>query len=114
MICLSDATGSMRRTWATTKEHIKEMLRRIEEIGGDNLQLMWVAYRDYSDGKLLEKSAWTRDPAALERFVDSIRCGGGVGPRGNDQNGEEAVEHALAEVRREHASESVTRVILLG
>eukprot|EP00959_Pyramimonas_sp_CCMP1952_P407327 8536858-Pyramimonas_sp.AAC.2 len=42
----------------------------------------------------------------MERFVNQIRCGGG--------GGEEAVEHALAEVRREHAHQPVTRVLLLG
>eukprot|EP00854_Cymbomonas_tetramitiformis_P000670 gene670-1123_t len=74
MMCLSDATGSMGPIWDSTKEHIREMLRRIAEIGGDNLELMWVAYRDYSDIHLLRKSPWSRDANELDNFVQTIEC----------------------------------------
>jgi hypothetical protein len=46
-ICLSDATGSMSSLWNATKCYIEEMLRRIDEIGNSNSELMWIAYRDY-------------------------------------------------------------------
>eukprot|EP00928_Gymnodinium_smaydae_P011969 TRINITY_DN14379_c0_g1_i2.p1 TRINITY_DN14379_c0_g1~~TRINITY_DN14379_c0_g1_i2.p1 ORF type:complete len:214 (+),score=31.77 TRINITY_DN14379_c0_g1_i2:354-995(+) len=108
MICLSDATGSMASIWGSTRSYIKEMLRRIEEIGGDHFQMVWGAYRDYSDGGgLLEKSAWSSDPLVLQSFVDSISCHGGG-------DAEEAIEYALADVRAEHAHEPVTRVLLIG
>merc|ERR1712190_428386 len=61
------------------------MLRRVAEIGGDRLELMWVAYRDYSDPQVLQKSAWSSDPSVLQHFVSSIACGGGC-------DAEEAVE----------------------
>uniref|UniRef100_A0A6T1DUP4 SecA family profile domain-containing protein n=1 Tax=Alexandrium monilatum TaxID=311494 RepID=A0A6T1DUP4_9DINO len=108
MICLSDATMSMTWLWKSTKKHIQEMLLRIKEIGGSNLELQWMAYRDYSCGnRLLERSGWTTDPAVLQGFVDSIQLLSGA-------DFEEAVEHALAAVRAEHAVQPVTRVLLIG
>ncbi|CAE8585703.1 unnamed protein product [Polarella glacialis] len=107
MICLSDATGSMGGIWGSARNHIQEMLKRIADIGGDGLELMWVAYRDYSDARPLEKSTWSSDPAVLQHFVNSIQCGGGG-------DYEEAVELALAEVSIENALDPVTRVLLIG
>merc|ERR1719253_1599364 len=103
MMCLSDATGSMSGIWNGTKNHIQEMLRRVAEIGGSNMDLMWVAYRDYSDGAgLLEKSPWSNDASVLKTFVESIHCyGGGDYP--------EAVEEALKFARQEHEKTGITR-----
>ena len=108
MICLSDATGSMGRIWSATRDCITEMLRRIDEIGDGQFELMWVAYRDYSDGGgLLENSRWTKDPSELVEFVNGIRCyGGGDYP--------EAVEEALRLVNQETAIQQVTRALLIA
>jgi len=109
MICLSDATGSMEAIWSSTMEYIHEMLRRIEEIGGDNLELMWIAYKDYDVGarSVLQKSPWSSDPAELRDFIAKIECTGGG-------DYEEAVEVALREVNIEHAKEEVTRVLVIA
>src|SRR3989304_2947887 len=48
LIGLSDATGSMAPVWDATRQHIKEMITRISELG--EFQMKWVAYRDYCDG----------------------------------------------------------------
>lgn len=108
MICLSDATGSMGVIWNSTKQFIKEMLYRIKQIGGENLELMWMAYRDYDVPRLLlEKPKWTSDPNQLQSFVDSIVCTGGG-------DFEEAIEYAFMGVRKEHEKNAVTRVVLIG
>ncbi|KAK3272875.1 hypothetical protein CYMTET_18851 [Cymbomonas tetramitiformis] len=109
MICLSDATGSMAKVWSNTSASIQEMLERVQEIGGANLELQWMAYRDYdsSADELLEKSPWSSDPSVLKDFVSQIVCGGGG-------DYEEAVEIALQEVRKEHERQPVTRVLLIG
>lgn len=108
MVCLSDATGSMCGLWSSTKEYISEMLRRIDNIGEGQFELLWVAYRDYSDGaKLLQKSKWSKDPNYLKDFISSISCGGG-------DDFPEAVEWALKEANEEHEKEPVTRVLLIG
>ena len=49
LVCLSDATGSMRSLWNNAQSTINVMIRRIKEIGGNNFDLLWVAYRDYSE-----------------------------------------------------------------
>ena len=72
------------------------------------MEIMWVAYRDYSDRNLLlEKSPWSNDPDVLRNFVSGIVCGGGG-------DAPEAVEHALHEVNKEHAANKVTRVLLIA
>jgi len=106
VMCISDATGSMSSVWANAKVQIKEMLQRIEHIGGKNgmAQLMWVAFRDYCDKKLLEKSEWTSNPQLLIKFINKIKCtGGGDAP--------EAVEVAL---QLANNTPGVSRVILIG
>lgn len=104
-ICLSDATGSMSSVWNSAKTHITEMIKRIVEIGGaGKSELMWVAYRDYSDTALLEQSPWSSNPTELQNFINKIQCeGGGDGP--------EAVEVGL---RLANETEGVTRVVLIG
>jgi len=110
MVCLSDATGSMGGIWAATQEQIVKMLQRVAEFAGDgSLELQWIAYRDYSDPQLIEKSPWCKGTEAgvLQSFVAGISCGGGG-------DAEEAVERALLEARREHAIKPLSRVILIG
>jgi hypothetical protein len=41
LIGLSDATGSMDAIWQTTNQQIKEMVKRLSDIG--SFQLKWVA-----------------------------------------------------------------------
>merc|ERR1712008_581274 len=67
----------------------------------------WIAYRDYSDAKLLEQSEWTNDPGQLQQFIDGVVCSGGG-------DGEEAVERALLEGRREHDKTPISRMLLIG
>lgn len=108
MICMSDATGSMSGIWSATQDCIREMLRRIDEIGEGQFELLWVVYRDYSDGQaLLETSAWSKDASYLEAFVSNICCGGG----GDEP---EAVEWALKKANEEHALEPITRTLLIA
>ncbi|CAE8613906.1 unnamed protein product [Polarella glacialis] len=115
MMILSDATWSMSAVWQSTRAHIHEMLKRVADLGGDHLDLMWVAYRDYTKCVLLEASDWSSDPRSLQQFVNNITCGGGDGVQGvGDHGGEEAAEAALEEVRRQHSIEPVTRVLLIG
>lgn len=78
--------------WDKAKSQIVEMVNRIIAIGGaGKSELMWVAYRDYSDAKKLECSPWSSDPNVLLDFIKKIVCYGG----GDDP---EAVELALEEV----------------
>lgn len=107
LVCLSDATGSMAGIWERTKADISTMIQRIEQIGGENFEILWIAYRDYSDSKLIERSPWTSNAQSLKSFVSSIVCDGGG-------DGEEAVERALLEARREHDRSPVTRVLLIA
>ena len=111
MVCLSDATDSMGHLWGSAKQDIKTMLERIEEIGGSKFEIMWAAYRDYTEEgglSLYESSGWSSDPSYLQAFVDNIVCGSGG-------DGEEAVEHALAQAYEEHTEGArLTRVLLIG
>ena len=73
------------------------MLERISAISGGigNVEVKWVAFRDYDleKSKVLEASPWTEDPASLVKFVGSIQCRGGA-------DYEEAVEAALTKAAR--------------
>ena len=109
MVCLSDATGSMDGLWNSAQATINAMIRRIKEIGGNNFEVLWVAYRDYSEGKaMLESSGWTADADRLQDFVNGISCYGGGG------DFEEAVEQAMQLARQEHRHKGISRVILIG
>jgi len=103
LLGLSDATSSMDRLWNTTKQHIKEMISRVNEFG--SFELKWVAYRDYCDGAgILESSDWHQSSEKLLRFIDSISCyGGGDFPEAV----EKALEYAVNDKR-------ATRVVLIG
>jgi len=106
IICLSDATGSMKKVWNNAKRDIEEMILRITKIGGvGNCSLKWIGYRDYSDNPIVECSPWSTDPAVLQRFISNLKIDGG----GND--GPEAVEIGMQSANME---EEVTRVILIG
>ena len=110
LMCLSDATGSMSGVWKQSQESIRTMLERIAGIaGGGNIEVKWVAYRDYEleRSKVLEYSSWTDDPASLVKFVGGIQC---MSDHGCD--GPEAVEAALHYVN--HDPEPPTRVLLIG
>lgn len=69
---------------------------------------MWVAYRDYGDRRLLEKSRWTNDPAELANFFSAIQCEAGSGDY------PDAVEWALKEANDEHENKPITRVFLIA
>eukprot|EP01087_Luapelamoeba_hula_P010439 TRINITY_DN276_c0_g1_i1.p1 TRINITY_DN276_c0_g1~~TRINITY_DN276_c0_g1_i1.p1 ORF type:complete len:2464 (-),score=305.43 TRINITY_DN276_c0_g1_i1:82-7473(-) len=106
IVCISDATGSMSSVWAKAKVQITEMINRIDAIGGaGQVQLKWVAYRDYDcKDKVVEASGWETDPAQLIAFLDTIQCyGGGDGP--------EAVELGL---KAANDTPERTRVVLIG
>jgi len=104
-VCVSDATGSMEEVWNAAKGSICEMVRRITTIGGvGKSELMWVAYRDYSDSKLLEFSDFTSDATVLEKFINRIKCEGG-------DDVPEAVEIGL---QKACDTPGVTRVILIA
>ena len=85
LMCLSDATGSMGSVWAQTQDSIKTMLERITAISGGsgNVEVKWVAYRDYEleKSRVLEASPWTDDPASLVRSCWH-ECGGVLLARG--------------------------------
>jgi hypothetical protein len=83
----------MSSVWNNAKSQIVEMVNRIIAIGGaGKSELMWVAYRDYSDAQRLECSAWSNNPTVLRDFINKIVCtGGGDYP--------EAVELGLEQVR---------------
>jgi len=105
IMCLSDATGSMKPVWSKAKVQIGEMVHRITAIAGEGqAELKWVAYRDYSDDKILETSDWEDKPPELMKFIEGIKCGGGG-------DGPEAVEIALEEANK---TEGVTRAILIA
>jgi len=104
-ICLSDATGSMASVWTNAKKEISNIIERIVKIGGKGKsELMWTAYRDYSDKVLVESSEWTEDPALLMKFIEKIECYGGG-------DYEEAVEIGL---KLANDTEGVTRAILIA
>jgi len=106
LMCISDATGSMKSVWLKAKGHIREMVQRINKIGGEGIsELMWVGYRDYCDKNILEYSNWTSNSDELLKFVEKIKCTGGGG------DGPEAVEVAL---KFANETEGVTRIILIG
>lgn len=107
LVCLSDATGSMSGLWSATRKCIREMLERIEEIGEGKFELLWIAYQDYSDTKVLKKSNWSKDPHKLSDFLGSVTTGGGG-------DYEEAVELAMKEANDEHEKKPISRVILIG
>jgi hypothetical protein len=93
----------MAGIWQTTGEQIKELIKRLAELG--SFQLRWIAYRDYCDGDLIvQASEWTNQASPLLSFIDGIQCDGG----GDEP---EAVERAL-----EHAAndKQATRVVLIG
>lgn len=84
----------MSSVWNNAKSQIVDMVNRIIAIGGEGKsELMWVAYRDYSDDKRLESSPWSNDPVVLKDFIDGIKCYGGL-------DVPEAVELGLQEVTK--------------
>jgi len=111
LMCLSDATGSMGGVWKQTQNSIRIMLERISAISGGsgNIEVKWVAFRDYELQKslVLEASPWTDDPTSLVKFVGGIKC---ISHKGCD--GPEAVEAALNCVNNELVPP--TRVLLIG
>ena len=110
LMCLADATGSMSKLWKGTKEQIREMLKRVADIsnGQGELEINWVAYRDYDCAdKLLESSGWSSDASDLLAFVKKIKCEGGF--TGDEK---EAIEHALAFCSKQEPLPS--RVLLIG
>jgi len=111
LMCLSDATGSMGAVWKQTQNSIRIMLERISAISGGsgNIEVKWVAFRDYELQKslVLQASLWTDDPTSLVKFVGSIKC---ISHEGCD--GPEAVEAALNYVNNELVPP--TRVLLIG
>ena len=113
MVCCLDATVSMEPIWEATKQCIHEMLKRIDDLGEGQFELMFVAYRDYTEHKkgcrpLLEKSSWSKNPQDLSDFVSSIETGWGM------PDWAKAVEHALEFANEEHAHDPITRVIVIG
>jgi len=104
-ICISDATGSMGSIWRNAKIYVRKMISNIFEVCGEgSADLMWIAYRDYSDKKLLEASTWSNDPDYLLGFIEKIAPdGGGDGP--------EAVEIGLERANQE---DDVTMIILIA
>jgi len=111
LMCLSDATGSMGGVWKQTQNSIRIMLERISAISGGsgNIEVKWVAFRDYELQKslVLEASPWTDDPTSLVKFVGGIKC---ISHKGCD--GPEAVEAALNCVNNELVPP--TRVLLIA
>ena len=109
LMCLSDATSSMSTVWSQTQDSIRTMLERIAGISGGsgNIEVKWVAYRDYDQSRSLvvQASPWTDDPASLVKFVGNIQCTGGA-------DYEEAVEAALQYANNDQ--KSPTRVLLIG
>jgi hypothetical protein len=116
MICLMDATGSMKTSWQAAVGQVDAMLPRINEIsGGGQLMIKWVAYRDYDlrstqHGGVVQSSEWTDNAADLSGFVRRISCGGG----GSDENGAEAIEMALKLCNDEPKEMTPTRVLVMG
>ncbi|CAE7277730.1 secA [Symbiodinium necroappetens] len=108
IVFVCDATGSMCRFWAGARQAIGTALSRLEQIGGD-YDFMWIAYRDYCDEDLMEKSCWTRDADELKRFMDGIICYGG----GRLTLGE-ALEVGLEQARIEHEKDPISGVIVVG
>ena len=114
LLCLSDSTASMNQLWNGTKDSVKEMIRRVHTISGTtgNLELMWVAYRDYdcigTEHPLIEASCgghWTSDADELIDFVQNVKCcGGGDIP--------EAIEAALEFANS--LDTKPTRILLMG
>jgi len=104
-ICISDTTGSMGPIWKNAKIYVRKMIANIFEICGEgSADLMWIAYRDYCDKKVLEASDWSNDPDYLLKFIEKIvPDGGGDGP--------EAVEIGLERAAQE---DDVTMVILIA
>ncbi|HEV2046723.1 MAG TPA: hypothetical protein VGQ95_09010 [Chthoniobacterales bacterium] len=93
----------MADLWGAAKCHIKEMVRRLTELGP--FKLRWAAYRDYCDGSdLFQSSDWHDSADPLLRFIDRVSCTGGG-------DFEEAVEYALKCAVEEPIA---TRIILIG
>eukprot|EP01087_Luapelamoeba_hula_P009891 TRINITY_DN2588_c0_g1_i2.p1 TRINITY_DN2588_c0_g1~~TRINITY_DN2588_c0_g1_i2.p1 ORF type:complete len:2562 (+),score=268.54 TRINITY_DN2588_c0_g1_i2:39-7724(+) len=108
IVCVSDATGSMKTIWTAAQVQIADMIKRINAIGGGAglIYFKWVAYRDYDcKGHEVDASEWESDPTRLIEFVNTISCYGG----GND--GGEAVELGL---KAANDTPDCTRVILIG
>ncbi|CAE7595327.1 secA [Symbiodinium sp. CCMP2592] len=108
IVFVVDATGSMGSLWAGARQAIETALSRLEEIGGD-YEFMWIAYRDYCDEDLMQKSCWTGDAGELKRFMDGIVCYGG----GRRTLGE-ALEVGLEQARLEHEKDPISGVIVVG
>jgi len=118
MVVLSDATGSMNKLWGNARQTITTIVTRMKELTEEyarkhqlssvDFQFQWIAYKDYSDTPVLQKSGWTSDANLLQQFINRIQCEGGGG------DGPEAVEHALQEARQDHESTPISRVILIG
>ncbi len=95
----------MERVWKQANQNIAEILDRIMTIGGKGKSdLMWVAYRDYSDNSPVEASQWSSHARTLQRFVEGISCEGG-------DDFPEAVELGL---KKANDAMGATRVILIG
>ncbi|CAE7781451.1 secA [Symbiodinium microadriaticum] len=107
IVFVCDATGSMGRFWGGARQAIETALSRLEGIGGD-YEFMWIAYRDYCDADLMQKSCWTRDAGELKRFMDGITCYGG------GRNSGEALEVGLEQARLEHEKDPISGVIVVG
>ncbi len=103
LICVFDATGSMSGVWDSTKSILNQLIVRLSEIG--NVNLKFIAYRDYMDNPVIESSEWSNSSINLLSFLNRISCYGGGGNQG------EAVEKGLYEAKSDNRG---TRIILIG
>ncbi|MHA7831800.1 MAG: vWA domain-containing protein [Flagellimonas sp.] len=103
VVCVFDATGSMDNVWDSTKSILNQLIMRLAQMG--NVNLKFIAYRDYMDTPMIESSSWSNDSKSLLNFLNKISCYGG------GRNDGEAVEKGLLEAKKDGKA---TRFVLIG
>ena len=112
-IILLDATCSMWNLLLKTKNTIKTMFHRANDVLIANnvkrgFELQIAVYRNYNckAEELLQVSPWDAQPDQLHEFLNHVECEGGWG--------NEAIEVALAHVNKELEQGGVHQVIIIG
>ncbi|MFA5994929.1 MAG: hypothetical protein WCW27_03475 [Patescibacteria group bacterium] len=112
VVILIDATGSQQPTINGVRNQMDDIVMRAREQAGERLQVEVIAYRDYGDSKIIERSGFRNDPGQIKQWLRGIYAAGG-GERGEDPYPyPEALEYGLNEVVQ--MQDVVDMVLIIG
>src|SRR5262245_21795983 len=103
LIFIVDATGSRQPTWDASARLQAQMFEEAGKLGTLDVQLVY--FRGLADfGGECKASRWASDGRELAHFMACVTC----------QTGHTQYQKALEHVRKEHANQPVSAVVIVG